>query len=74
MNVLVTGGGTGIGRALAETILAHGGQVVVVGRRKAPLDSLTHAYPQRAFHIVCDVADGIQRQGLLRRCVWVKRR
>lgn len=37
---LVTGGGTGIGRAVVESFVAEGGKVVVVGRRKEPLASL----------------------------------
>ena len=38
---LVTGGGTGIGRAVAKGIVAEGGQVVVVGRRIEPLQELS---------------------------------
>jgi len=37
---LVTGGGTGIGRAIAESLSASGARVVITGRRREPLEDV----------------------------------
>ncbi|TAM88512.1 MAG: SDR family NAD(P)-dependent oxidoreductase, partial [Candidimonas sp.] len=36
--ILVTGGGTGLGRAMAEQFLSLGADVAICGRRKAVCD------------------------------------
>jgi NAD(P)-dependent dehydrogenase (short-subunit alcohol dehydrogenase family) len=53
-HALVTGGGTGIGAAIARALAAAGAAVSIAGRRAGPLESLAAELP-RARAIVADV-------------------
>jgi meso-butanediol dehydrogenase/(S,S)-butanediol dehydrogenase/diacetyl reductase len=52
----ITGGGTGIGAAVAAGFAAAGGQVVLMGRREAPLRAV--AEPLGGLVVAGDAADG----------------
>lgn len=54
---VVTGGGTGIGRALAADLASHGINVVAVGRRQAPLESTRALDDERIRAVAADVTE-----------------
>jgi meso-butanediol dehydrogenase / (S,S)-butanediol dehydrogenase / diacetyl reductase len=54
--VLVTGGGTGIGRAIALMFAASGAKVAVSGRRAAPLEEFARELGDRGIAVRGDVS------------------
>ena len=61
--VLVTGGASGIGLALAGRLLAAGSQVIVCGRREGALRAAAEAHPGLVTR-VCDLAREEERVAL----------
>ena len=57
---VVTGGGTGIGRATAEALAAHGAHVVVAARQLDRLEATAEAVRakgRRALAVACDISE-----------------
>tara|TARA_B110000438_G_C15700183_1_gene600702 strand:- start:162 stop:962 length:801 start_codon:yes stop_codon:yes gene_type:complete len=61
IKILITGGGTGIGRACAEALARDGAQVTICGRREKPLiettEFLNSAFDNEVKYVVADVTD-----------------
>jgi 3-oxoacyl-[acyl-carrier protein] reductase len=55
--VVISGGGTGIGLAIAESFATDGDQVVLIGRRKDPLDAAVERLGDSALAVPADLTD-----------------
>ena len=64
---VVTGGGTGIGRAIAQAMHAAGSRVVLVGRREAELAAAVKAMGPGASYAVHDITVTAQSRALIER-------
>jgi uncharacterized oxidoreductase len=54
--IFITGGGSGIGRGLAEALHKKGNKVIISGRRRGHLEATVHANPG-IDSIELDIAD-----------------
>lgn len=66
--ILITGGATGIGFSLAETLVDAGNKVIICGRREGKLKEARDKLPQIQAR-VCDVSREKERESLFN---WVK--
>jgi NADP-dependent 3-hydroxy acid dehydrogenase YdfG len=53
---LITGAGTGIGRAIAQAMLGEGARVSLVGRRKPLLEAVANQIGNRCVVIEADIS------------------
>lgn len=58
--ILVTGGGTGIGRSVAAAFVSAGDSVIITGRRSAPLERVAADLGRSIRPEVCDSTDAGQ--------------
>jgi NAD(P)-dependent dehydrogenase (short-subunit alcohol dehydrogenase family) len=62
---IVTGGGSGLGAAIAECLIAAGARVVICGRREGVLKEMCERLGARASYIVHDVSDSSKADQLV---------
>jgi citronellol/citronellal dehydrogenase len=62
---LVTGGGTGIGRAAARELVRTGARVVICGRRPEPLDAVAAELGEGCLAVSADVREPEQVEALV---------
>ena len=73
--ILITGGGTGLGKELARSFVAHGASVHICGRREGVLQEAVAELKQDAAHggtivyQICDVGDAAQIEAMVER-IW----
>jgi NAD(P)-dependent dehydrogenase (short-subunit alcohol dehydrogenase family) len=66
---LITGSSRGLGRALAEAVLAAGHRLVATARDPGQLADLVERYPGRALAVALDVTDRPQAEAAIRAAV-----
>ncbi len=62
---VVTGGGSGVGKAVAKAFLEAGASVVIAGRDKAKLDAAVKEIGHKMLAVECDVSKADQCQKLI---------
>ncbi|MGE3317302.1 MAG: SDR family NAD(P)-dependent oxidoreductase [Planctomycetaceae bacterium] len=54
---VITGAGSGIGRAIAERFLTEGAKIVIIGRNRGPLEEVASLAAARVLAVEADVSD-----------------
>jgi len=63
-HAVVTGAGSGVGKSIAQTLIAHGAHVTLVGRRLQPLQEMADGM-NHAVAVTADIADEEQVNQML---------
>jgi gluconate 5-dehydrogenase len=64
-HALITGGGTGLGLAMAQSFIAAGARVTMVGRRREPLQTACNELGPNAAYLAADITDPKQINRLI---------
>lgn len=67
MTALISGGGSGIGFAIARAFAASGARVILCGRRKEALDTAVHEIGSSALAEQCEITDAAAVQSMVER-------
>ncbi len=71
--ILITGGGTGLGKSMGRRVLELGARLVICGRRQGVLEEtreeFDEAFPNRTRAIPCDLRDPAQVEAMVNR-IW----
>ena len=72
-NALITGGGRGLGRAMAEALAGAGADVAITGRNRDPLhataETLAERTGRKVIPITADVTDGSQVESMTEQAI-----
>jgi uncharacterized oxidoreductase len=63
-NILITGGGSGIGLAFAKALAARNNRILICGRNQEKLASAEKEHPNIAS-FVCDISQANQRKNMI---------
>jgi gluconate 5-dehydrogenase len=63
---LITGGGTGLGLAMAKAFVGQGAKVIITGRREQLLIDAVKSLDAGATHVVCDITQFEKIPGLVK--------
>ncbi len=69
---IITGGGTGLGRAMVRALARAGSDIVVASRRQGPIEETAdevRSMGRRALAVPTDVTQSDQVNGMVRRCL-----
>lgn len=69
MSILITGGGSGLGRGAAEYFCKLGAKVTICGRRLEKIEQAAHEIGENCLGVQADITDAASRKMLIERAV-----